>query len=309
MLLLNDIKQDNHFKKLLKIIGLTFLVFFIADALIGTSLTVGLEKYYGLNTDAEIALVGHSHMMLGVNKTMLENELNIPVANYTRAGVNIGDRHIMIRQLLNQNLKLKTVIYGVDGWSFTGEGLSVNSYALFYPFMGSKEVDQYVRSQASFSDYWMHKIVKTLSFDEALINSSLRGYLQNWSNLKSGEVDTVRLKKEIATGQFRRINNSNENIKILKQSIEELKSKNINVILLYVPTIDFYNQAEPKKFKETLEIIENFEQEFSNVRVLNYLEPFSHDYSLFFDHIHLNPKGQDLVTKQLLKDLKGLQKN
>lgn len=304
MLLIEDIKQDQQFKKSLKIIGFACVCFFIIDGFTGNFLTKGLEKFYGLNTGAEIALIGHSHLMLGIDKNLLEKELGVQVAKYTRPGVNIADRQIMVRHLLKLNSDVKIIIYGVDAWMFTGEGLSVNSHTLFYPFMGIKEVESYVSSQAGFGNYWLHKIVKTARFDEGLISSALRGYLHNWSNLKYGEVDTGRLKKEIAAGEFRRINNSQGNINMLKQTIKELEEQNIQVIFLYVPTIDLFNRLEPEKFKETLDIINEFEKEFSNVQVLNYIEPFSHDHSLFFDPIHLNPKGQEMVTKELIKDLK-----
>ncbi len=304
MTLLNDIKQDVHFKKSINIIGMGLVLFFTCDILIGLFLTNGLYKYYGLGTDAEIALVGHSHLMLGIDKTLLQIELGIPVAKYTREGVNIADRQMMVKQLILKNPKLKTLVYGVDAWSFTGEGLSDNSYVLFYPFMGDKDINKYIKEQAETGNYWIHKLLKTSRFDESLISSSFRGYLNNWTNLKYGEVDTVRLKEQIKAGDFRRINNSTVNIELLKETIRELNRKNINVILLYVPTIDVYNQAEPKKFTETLEIFKQMADEFENVSFLNYLEPYSHDYSLFFDQIHMNPKGQELITKRLIQDLK-----
>lgn len=305
MYLIDDIREDKNFIKSVKIIGFMFLAFFILDNILGIFLTKGLEKYYGLKTDAKIALVGHSHLMLGVDKNLLEKELKVPVADYTRAGVNIADRKIMIEQLLKQNTKLQIIIYGIDAWSFTGEGLSANSYTLFYPFLGTKEIDSYVKSQTSFFNYWLHKLVRTSGFDELLVSSSFRGYLHDWSNLKIGHVDTMKLRKVIANGDFRKIDNSNENINILKQSIKELENRNIKVILLYIPTIDIYNQAEPEKFKRTLDIINSFTKEFTNVSILNYLEPYSHDYSLFFDPIHMNPEGQKTITMQLIKDLKS----
>lgn len=301
--LIKDVHRDPYFSRALKIIFVALLMFFAIDAAIGIFLTKGLEKYYGLGTSAEIALVGHSHLMLGVDKSLLEQELGVQVAKYTREGVNVGDRQIMIRQLLQKNPALKLVIYGVDAWSFTGEGLSANSYALFYPFMGDKDANDYIKQQTSFSDYWIHKLLKTSRFNEGLISSSFRGYLKNWTNLKFGEVDTERLRKQIEAGDYRKINNSQTNIDILKTSINELSAKNIKVILLYIPTIDLYNLAEANKFKETLRIFQQMDHDSENVTFLNYLDPWSHDYSLFFDPIHMNPKGQKLVTGKLIEDL------
>ena len=66
------------------------------------------------------------------------------------------------------------------------------------------------------------------------------------------------------------------------------------------------NNVEQQKFEETLRIFNSLEKEFSNVSILNYQEPYSHDYSLFFDPIHMNPKGQKMLTLQLTNDLKRI---
>lgn len=303
MYFINNIKQDKYFTQSIKIIVLFTIVFFIIDAVIGIFLTIGLNKYYGVGSDAEIALIGHSHLMLGVDKNLLEEKLDVSVAKYTRAGVNVADRQIMVKHLLKQNANLNTVIYSVDAWLFTGEGLSANSYALFYPFLDNKDVNRYVKSEAGISEYWIHKLIKTSRFNERLMTNSIRGYLKYWSSLKFGQVDTVRIKRKINEGEFRRINNSVDNINILKETIAELEENKIKVILLCVPTIDLINNTEPLKFKKTMSILQEFESEYKNVSFLNYLEPLSHDYSLFFDPVHMNRKGQVLVTNQLIKDM------
>ena len=78
--------------------------------------------------------------------------------------------------------------------------------------MGDSDVDAYVKKKADVGAYWLPKIVKTTRYNEGLISSAMRGYLSNWSNLKFGQVDTIKLKKEVALGAFRSINNSKENI-------------------------------------------------------------------------------------------------
>lgn len=267
----------------------------------GLFLTSGLKKYYGLGTDAEIALIGHSHLMLGINKTTLEQQTGFKVAKYTREGVNVADREMMVDQLLSENENLKTVIYGVDAWTLTGEGLSENSYKLFYPFMAQPNVDRYIYQQASFIDYWQHKLIKTSRFNEGLISSSFRGFLGNWSNLKLGTVDTKKLKKEIVSGSFRKISSTNENHVIFERTLKKLQQHNIKTILLYVPTIDLYNNAEPEKFRQETDYFKKIDSTFSEVTYFELLQPYARDYSLFFDPIHLNPKGQEIITKELIK--------
>ena len=289
--------------KKINIIVLFISVFLIFDFCFGLFLEDGLNKYYGIGSNSEIALVGHSHLMLGVDKVKLEKALNLDVSKYTSEGVNILNRKLMIEQLLEKNNNIKTIIYGVDAWSFTGEGLSKNSHVLFYPFLDDMKINNYVRSKAPFSDYWVKKLIKSTRYNEGLIAGSFRGHLGKWDNLKSGSVNIERLNENILQGNFRLIKNNPQNIKILTETIEILKKNNIKVILLYVPTIDIVNQFEKYKFQETLEIFINFTKKYDNVDFVNFLEPFSHQHELFFDPIHLNPKGQSVITDTLIKVL------
>lgn len=304
--LLKDIKKDPNKKRIIRLVTLFVMAFFMIDALLGFILRNGLEKYYGLNDQASMAVIGHSHLMLGVDKTMLEDTLGIKVAKYTREGVNIADRKVMVEHLLNRSQTIKTVIYGVDAWTFTGEGLSENSHVLFYPFMNDKSIDSLIKSRTTQSEYWLRKLIKSTRYNEGLIASSIRGHSNKWDNFKLGEVDTKRLRKELEISGFRKINNDQENLKILKKTIEMLKKKQVNVVLFYVPTIDLVNDLEPRRFEETIQIFNQLEQDYDNVVFLNFLEPFSHKHELFYDPIHLNPKGQKVVTNQLIKELKRM---
>ncbi len=302
-MLINDIRKDtkalSYFKKIL----FFFILLLLLDTLVAAFLLGGLNRYYGLKQHTDIALVGHSHLMLGIDKAALEEGTHQKVSKYTREGVNVADRNIMIDQLLQDNPTLKVVVYGVDAWMFTGEGLSNNSYKLFYPFMSQPDENTYINEKASFFDYWQHKLIKTSRFNELLLNATFRGYLHNWANFKFGTIDTTKFKSEIIEGKYRKINSNNANRLIFEKSLKNLLIKNIKVILLYVPTIDLYNRTEPKKFKTEINYFRNIPTAIPGVSYIELIEPLSHDYSIFFDPVHLNPKGQKIVTEQLAKEL------
>lgn len=281
------------------------LLFFVSDFCIDKVLLNGLTKYYGLGQNSKIALVGHSHLMLGVDKEKIEDELNIRVSKYTREGVSIKGRNVMIQHLLRTNDSIKTIIYGVDAWSFTTYGLSSNSQSLFYPFLKDSIINDYTRNNSSFSDYWTKKIIRTSRYDELLISSSVRGYLGKWSNLKFGTLDVEQLKNEIANGDYRRIQTTDDNVEILRNTIEDLSKKNIRVILFYVPTTNLLTDIQTKNYEKTILQFEKFSEAFSNVEFLNLQEPWSKKYELFYDGIHLNPEGQLLITKELIDYLKS----
>ncbi|MFK7833716.1 MAG: hypothetical protein AB8B52_10600 [Winogradskyella sp.] len=286
---------------ILNIILFVFL-FVIADSALGSFLENGLNKYYGIGESNEIALVGHSHLMLGIDKVQLEVALKKGVSKYTREGVNVNDRLIMIKQLLNNNKNLKTVIYGVDAWTFTGEGLSENSYKLFYPFLDNANIDFYVREHTDRLDYMTKKYIHSSRYNEQLIGGALRGYFKKWDNLKYGKVDTLKLVKTIKNESYRKINSNSVNIKLFKETITLLKQNNINIILLYVPTIDKLQDIQLDDFNKTIEIFEN--QTDDKVTFVNFQEPWSNRYDLFYDPIHLNPEGQKQITKELITFLK-----
>ena len=86
------------------------LIFFILDFCISFFLLNGINKYYGLGENSEIGIVGHSHLMLGIDKESVEKELGVKVSKYTREGADVVDRKIMIQQLLHSNPNIKTII-------------------------------------------------------------------------------------------------------------------------------------------------------------------------------------------------------
>ena len=286
---------------ILSIVLFVFLLFLV-DSLINELLEKGLNKYYGIGETNEIALIGHSHLMLGLNKLQLEESLKKGVSKYTREGVNVSDRLIMIKQLLNQNSKLKTIIYGVDAWTFTGEGLSENSHKLFYPFLDEPTIDDYIYEKSDRLEYYTKKYLKSSRYNEQLISGAMRGYLKNWSNLKYGTVDTIKLEKKIDNQTYRKINNNPDNIRVLEETLSLLRENNINVILLNLPTIDKLTNIQQEDFNNTFRIFKNLTND--QVEFVDFQEPWSHRYDLFFDPIHLNPLGQSTITKELIEYLK-----
>lgn len=289
-------------KSFILYIVLFVCLFTILDRIANKFLVEGLNSYYGIGEPNEVALVGHSHLMLGIDKVQIEETLKTGVTKYTREGVNVSDRLVMIKQLIAKNPNLKTIIYGVDAWTFTGEGLSKNSYKLFYPFLDDSSIDQYVYENGEPLDYISKKLVKSSRFNEQLVSGALRGYLKKWDNLKYGVVDTLKLYKTIELGTFRRINNNINNIEVFKKTLKLLSENDINVILMYVPTIDILEKIQQEDFDQTIKIFED--QTNDHVKFLNLQEPWSERHDLFYDPIHLNPKGQQQVTKELVQFLK-----
>lgn len=269
----------------------------------------GVNEMYGLNQYSKILLVGHSHLMLATDKQQMENDLGVKISKYTREGVNVSDRKIMIQQYLDSGFadSLQVVLYGVDLCTFTGEGLSANSYKLFYPFIDDRKIGNYIYEQGGAKDYWLHKLIRCTRYsDDGIKNGAIRGWLHNWSNLKNGVVDIEAYKMRLKNGDERNIQMNPELIAEFKETINMLTQRNIKVILVNTPTLDLLNEYEPEKFQMMGDWFQDFADNDSLVEYWDFNPEYAHRHELFHDRLHLNKKGQQVISKELTKQLKEI---
>lgn len=290
-------------KKILSIL-IFILLFICIDHGMKTILNCGLNRYFGLDQHSKILLIGHSQLMLAIDKQELEQQTHVKVSKYCREGVNVADRYAMIKQYLSLPCSdsLKVVMYGVDQFMFTGAGLSKNSYKLFYPFIDNPNIDQYIKEYTNTYDYWLHKTVCTTRYSDALINSAIRGWRKDWSNYKEGNLNIESLKRQIAKGQQRHICFEQELIESFEETLRLLVEKNIHIVLINTPIAKPLNEYEPEAYKK---IIHYFQEKAAACSLIHYWDmnpQFSDKYELFFDPIHLNPEGQHAVTNQIIKN-------
>ena len=280
------------------------LALVVCDRGIALVLNKGLERYFGFDKPADVLLVGHSHLMLALDKELLERELNITVAKYCREGVNVSDRKQMVKHFLSlsESKPPRMVIYGVDPFMFTGKGLSANSYKLFYPFMDEAVMDAYIKAEAESAwDYWGHKLFHVTRYSDALINSSIRGWLGNWENFKRGQVT----KEVIESAGKRDIALEQELIDDFTETIRLLTNSGIQVLLLNTPVVDTIREQNLQKWEGVESVLQGIAQSSDLVEYRDYNSLFSKNYSLFYDAIHLNQEGQMKVTEHFIREKKG----
>ncbi len=283
------------------------LSFVCIDQFAGYILNKGLNNYFGLSQHSSILLIGHSHLMLAVDKVKLESGIGHKVSKYCREGVNVADRHIMVKQFLESTYgdSLQYVLYGVDQFMFTGAGLSQNSYKLFYPFMENLIMNQYIKEQAeSMYDYLLHKTIHSTRYSDALINSAIRGWRNDWSNYKVGQLDVSQLENQVATGKQRKIHFEQELIDIFEETLMQLTNKNIHVILINTPIAQPLNSYEPDMYQRFISYMQDKAKNNKLIEYWDYNPTYSNQYNLFFDPIHLNPLGQQTITQQIVQNFK-----
>lgn len=289
-------------KKTLYIV-LLLILFVAADRGIGGLLNIGLNRYFGLNQHSQILMIGHSHLMLAVDKEELEHGTGYKVSKYCREGVNVADRYAMVKQYLDSPFSdsLTTILYGVDQFMFNGEGLSANSYTLFYPFMDNADMDTYIRASASKGDYWKHKLICSTRYSDALLNSSIRGRMCNWENYKMGVLDTVALQRQIDARQQISIHFEPELRDAFEKTIALAEKRQIHIVLVNTPVAKMLNDYEPNKYEQVHSYFQSLAEQSAFVDYIDLNPEFAGQYDCFYDPIHVNPKGQEVITKKLIE--------
>lgn len=278
----------------------------LADYVLDRILLYGVNSFYGLHQHSKILLIGHSHLMLATDKTRMEEELNTTVSKYTREGVNVCDRKMMVYQYLTSRYadSLKICLYGVDLCTFTGKGLSQNSYTLFYPFMDNTVMDDYIKGYAPSIDYWLHKLIRVSRYnDDGIKGAAVRGWRKDWSNRKNGTVDISTYRQKLLNGDERHIEMEPELIEEFKETINILTDRGVKVILVNTPTLDLLNEYEPEKYKMMVEWFSRFASDHENVEYWDFNPKYSSRHELFHDRLHLNVKGQQVITTEIIDKL------
>lgn len=293
--------------KITILIVLLVIVFFIIDNCVNSLMMKGVNNYYGLNQNSKILLIGHSHLMLSVDKEKLEKELGMKVSKYCREGVNVSDRKVMVDHFLNSGHadSLEYMLYGVDLATFTKEGLSYNSYKLFYPFMDNENIDKYIKSQGANFDYILHKLIKTTRFsNDGLKNSALRGLFSNWDNFKTNVIDIKEYREWQLKGNERHIMMNEQLIEEFKETIKSVTDMGIKVILVNTPTVDLLNQYEPYKYSEVMRWFKEYANGDELIYFLDFNPKYESKYNIFSDRIHLNKTGQQIITDEIINYIK-----
>jgi hypothetical protein len=286
-------------------------LFLLADRGLGMFLLAGLKTYYGLDRPAEILCIGHSQTVLGIDKIELEKRLGMHVAKYAVEGANTADRFVMLRHYLSAQPKsVRTVLIGVDARSFADKGLSSASYTLLFPFIDDSEVRPYIKANCrSGFEYALRRILMAPRFGETPLSLAVRGHTRNWTNLKFGQVNIPNLEKEIGQGRFRRIAFNADNLHVFEETLRYARGRHIQVVLVYIPTVDVLNHAEPELHRKAISIFQSYAEADSGIVFLNYNQDYENRHELFFDSVHLNPQGRDLVTNRLAMDLRQVLAN
>lgn len=289
-------------KKLIQIF-IFLLILFTLDWSVAKIIQIGLERYYGLDQEADILLIGHSHMMKSCNKTTLEKELNLKVSKYCREGVMVQDRYAMVQHFLStqKDKSVPYVLYGVDPFMFNEGDLSLNSYKLFYPFMDIPVMDTLIRKETStWHDYPIHKYIRCSRFTDNMIYRSARGWAGYWESFQNGIIPDARWNSQ---PQWK-VNMPKDIEQTFLDTINLLVKQGCHVILVHPPVIDAFRKANPDAFAYMIAYYQQLADSHPQIDFIDYSPQFSHRQELFEDPVHVNRAGEKLMTEALIHDLR-----
>ena len=285
------------------------LFFIVTDFMVAFVLRRGMEKYYGLDKNAKILCVGHSHTVLGLDAERMERELSVPVSKYAVSGANILDRFYMIQHFLEKNPDVHTVLYDVDARLFDSEGLSSASYTLFMPFMDNDSINQYIFAQATWQECLLGQAIKSSRFRDQSLNIAIRGLIGKTETIKKSTVNLNDYKAYLEREKERKIRIDSDSVLKFEETVKLLADRNIRVFLIFIPVIDRLNNIDITTQKKAVDIFSSVASSHENVVLLNYNSAYEHRHDLFFDLRHLNEKGKQMITGRIINDLNKVMLN
>jgi len=287
--------------------ALIFLALLVAlDIAIGITLEKGLKAYFGMNGKVDILCIGHSRTVLGIDAELLSQETGLKVAKYAVNGANISDRYAMIRQFLSEHPEVRLIIYDVEASTFSSDGLSSNSYRLFFPFMDNTEMKAYLQNQRqSMKDLMLKKVIKTSRYDETTFFLALRGIVGMNRNLKYGRFNEERAKRWIEQGKNRPVKIDPKSYEVFLSTIDFVKSHGVNMLLVDMPTVNLLNQSEWPASREVRNLFQGLKAQNFKIDYYDLSSIYQDNYEIFYDMIHLNAHGQKMVTTLVAERVKS----
>ncbi len=293
--------QRRALRQLARQAALFALFVFAIDFCAGQALFAGLARYFYFDKNAEALFVGHSRTLLGFDEELLEKSLGRPVAKFAVNGANTFDRAAMIRYFLDRSPGVRLVVYDVESSIFNTSNLASNSYRLFLPLIQDPGMAAYIEGQSPdrFS-FFFAKMFHLARYDETTLWLALRGLAGFRENLKTGNLDIDRLRREIQYGKTRPTGIDPDNKACFEDTLRYIVSKGADVLLVNMPAVDLLNCADGEDGHAVSRLFAKYAEMLPGVHYVDLRSRWESNYDLFVDGIHMNAKGREALTGEIL---------
>lgn len=266
----------------------------------------GLQAYYCLEP-TDILCIGHSMTAMGLDKVQLEKCVRRSVGKYSMSGVGPVERLVMLKHYLEcVKTPPKILVYDVSARSFSS-GLAEGSYLLFLPWLGSSEsCRDFIRKNMAPWEFCLFRMMPLLRYEDNNLGAVQRGFARDWRTRKTTHFDPVVFRRKLDAGDFWHITETAEAVEAFEATLKLCREKKIRVLLTALPCVDMLNRAEPEKYERVMRFFRDHCDPENHVMMFDLNPEFSRRYELFADPIHLNPRGQQVVSEALGRELDRL---
>lgn len=311
-------------KKFLKSLVIFAVILLFLSFLADTILSHGLKKAqfytYGEigvwndvisgNINSQLLVYGSSRAWVHIDPAMIEKEIQKSCYNLGIDGHTFWLQYLRHLEYMKNNTKPQTIIYSVD--CFTLQKLKdLYNYPQFLPYMlFDSEFYKYTSSYNGFGffDYFVpllryygeHDATQKaidLIFSDPPPSFRHKGYMGMERVWDAGLLNALKQSQSIE------FNLDQDSIALLEQFVTECRNNDIELILVYTPE---YREGQ-KIIKNRNDIINIFREiaQKNNIPFLDYSDsPLCENTEYFYNATHLNKKGAELFTEQLIHDLK-----
>jgi len=284
-----------------------FILFIILNSFIifiyFSELYIKIIKPIPINKNTNILFAGDSHIVYGINDSLVKNSKNIALA-----GEPLSFTYFKIKYSITKSTtKIKKIYLGISYHNFSsniddlssGEFLNRDISSGYYIYLPLKEKIEMLYNHKShllvfLSSLYVNSLKTVMNvkkYNE--IDYAFWGkYSNNFNNIAA---DTISIKKRVDFLYFKngKIRNISIKQKFYLNEIKKLcKSENIELVLLNTPLNKFYKTLVPKKFKNEFYSIINKE----NLIVLDFKDLKLSDSLFIPDGDHLSEKGAIIIS-------------
>ncbi|MBN1185294.1 MAG: SGNH/GDSL hydrolase family protein [Bacteroidales bacterium] len=282
------------------------VIFIITDYFVSNIFLNGINKYFGLENQPEILINGSSMILAGFDKSEIENRTGKNVALYSRPGVSLADRSVMIEHFFDLYPEnVEAVIFEVNPLIFSNRFSAENVYTLFYPYIDNPAIDTYIRNRASQKEYIVHKYIRATRYDIQLIKSSINGYLNNYTNIKTQVLDTNALEGLRRSQNTQEIEFDEGKIKLFEKTIDLIRKQGAEVILINMPMYTMkFKTFRSSDYERYISYFDSYSSSNDNVMFLDLnTRDISTRNKNFSDPLHLNREGEKVISSRIIEVL------
>jgi len=293
------------FRLFAKVLLLAVIMFLVESGL-GDLLKIGLDRYDGLDRKPDILCIGNSQTISGIDENRLALGLGVPVTKFARNGVNIFERNIMVVDFFKQPTRRpQVVIYDVNPELFLNQRMRENSYTRFFPYMDTPEVADYLKTKCSDkTEFITRKYIKLLRYNNPwLVRCSIKGHLRIHDSFTYSKINYVQAEAKAKPLRSNAVDFDIRNYNCFIETIRFLRSKEVKVVLLYIPTLDLYNRHHEEEGQFVESTLLSLAAKDNGILFLNYSKRYQSVHEYFSDFEHVNRDGQIRVTDDLINDI------